>query len=494
MKSGEKSVLPVRHGVPNPFFGKAFDLIRNSEEFRHLAELVRAEAAALKAVGGDSSFTSIAARCTAVGVKDKLRQLYERNNSQPAEKPVMGPPPPVIELYGRFGDGVAITDIGSGNCMKLTRASGVLKITAVDPNIVNDGGLVLQSVKSTLGDFLAATGGWEERIFTSFMSLPQISFEEWRPLNNTDGIHVVPDHPLLVANRIAVVREDGKLLVRTMAKDYEDYPIDCLGVPLEPGYMHCVTFRKRDVVCALVDEPTVVSYSPEIDASPSGFYDLNFADISPKFDGVAHELEVTDGKVYLVDRAGRQRSGTTNIGFHFCLHVEELDECFTLIRIVSWRGYVPPHTGDVLRLFCATVNLRVGNKKLYGPPQWHPGELSGSFRLPGFGKLCPIDGAISRENGRDFYCKYQWTIDIMRERVPAISAALLDSGFGLLVDGEWFPGLNECAMSRRGAIVTIAPRKPRLDKFAETSTDTILYLVDRPLLSEVELITGSVNV
>nr|AVB77235.1 hypothetical protein [Nai virus] len=498
MKAKEKSSIPVQHGFPNPCYGQALNLIRNVSEYRNLAARVRAEAAKMRAGGGTVDMARLFQQCADSGIKSDLKRLFDEQTSVPKEQPVLGPPPPTNELYGRFGKGVSIVDIGSGNCMKLVRSSGTLSITAVDPCLTNNTRAVLTPVKATLASYLAnLPQPGLDLIFTSFMSLPQIPTAEWLPILEYDGLHMIPDHLQLIKNKIAVVREDGLIKVRTGIKDYVDYSVELPGVAVEPGYLLSPVFKKRRIKVDLGEVSTRQSYTPVIDAAPCGFYDLNFNDLGPKFDGTAKEIESSGGQVYVVDRAGEQRIGLADVDFHFCLHVEELEACYVLLRIVSWRGIIPPHHGDVMRTFCESVSISVNDKPILSSPRWEGGSFKQGPLLTWMqggelrSFLAPVDGVISRERGKDFYCKYMWTIDVMGKSLPAITKILGDGGYRLKIEGTFPEGLIECGMTRNNSEVIIRPIKPRVDKNKETSPDTVLYLVDRPTLAETELITGT---
>lgn len=498
MQAKEKSSIPIKHGFPNPCYGQALDLVRNVSEYRSLAARVRHEAAKMRAGGGVVDIAKLFQQCADNGIKEQLRTLFNEHRNVPTEKPVLGPPPPTNELYGRFGKGTSIVDVGSGNCMKLVRASGTLTITAVDPDLSNTTRAVLTPFKDTLAAFMQQPSRpGLDLMFTSFMALPQIPTEEWLPIIDYDGMHMIPDHFQLIKNKIAVVREDGKIRVRTGIRDYIDYSVELPGVSLEPGYLLAPTFKKRRIKIQLGADVSKQAYSPVIDAVPCGFYDLNFADLGPKFDGVAHEIEVSSGQVYVVDRAGNQRIGLVDADFHFCLHVEELSECFILLRIVSWRGMVPPHHGDVMRYFCERVHLSVNQKPLLASPRWEGGSFKHGPELTWKDGdelrrfVAPIDGVVSRERGKDHYCKYMWTVDVSKSSLPAIRKALEGGGYLLEVEGDFYDGLNECALTRNHVAVVLKPLKPRVDKNRETTPDTVLYLVDRPTLAETELITGT---
>lgn len=495
MASKEKSSIPVKHGVPNPVYGQALELVRNISDYRVLAARIRAVAAEMQTKSGKVSMPELLREIGELGVKEELRKLYEGHTNVPKEKPVLGPPPAVNELYGRFGRGLSIIDVGSGNCMKLVKASGVLTITAVDPNLTNDTKLVLTPVKLRLGEFLQQALP-QDPIFSSFMSLPQIPYTEWEPIKKFDGLHVIPDHAVLARNGIAVLRDDGMIRVRTGVCDYVDYPMDEDGTVIEAGYMLTPFFKERVINIELEDVAVQKDYSPVIDASPAGFYDLNFQDLGPKFDGIAVELEANEGQAYIVDRAGKERLGLVAETFHFCLHLEELAECYTLIRIVSWRGIVPPHSGKTLRAFADKVRIFINAKPVLAGPQWDGGTFDRGPVLHWTiaGKhhefRPPVDGVISREDGKDRYCKYMWTVDISAARIPKLKKLLLENGYLLEIEGAFFDGLTECTMTRNGGVVLLKPSRSRTDKTKETTDDTVLYLVDRPTLGETELITG----
>nr|AVB77239.1 hypothetical protein [Kwi virus] len=493
----QKSTIPVRHGFPNPCYGQALDLVRNVSQYRELAMRIRAEASVMRRQGG-VDIKALMQRCADNGVKEQLRTLFVQHQEVPSEKPVLGAPPTTNELYGRFGHGLSIVDVGSGNCSKLTRYTGRLKIMAIDPSLANDSRSVLKQFRGSLMEFHASPDYHLEIIFTSFMSLCQIQYQEREFLVDHDGLHVVPDHNVLIHNRIALVREDGAIKVRTSSGDYIDNPVEMVGASLEPGYLLCPTFKARSLVVTLGVDSSYQDYKPVIDARPGGFYDLNFSDMGYKFDGEAYELECNEGAAYLVNRAGKQYIGEVNVNFQFCIHLERLAGCYVLIRLVSWRGYIPPHSGDCLRYFIERVSIVINGAPVLSSPRWDGASVNQGPLLTWDGAggerityRPDVDGVISRSEGFDMYCKYMWTIDIQEKELAAIENALAAVGFLLKCDGAWSTGLNECAMSRNGAEVHIRPLKPRVDKLVGTSLDTITFLVDKPTLAEHTVLTGS---
>lgn len=491
MEDVEISTVPVRHGFPNPKYGRMLDLIRSVPQYRELAARIQQTA---RELGPGFSLADLRTSCTEAGIKAQVLALVDKNRGIQDQHPVMGAPPPTNTVYGMFGSGVNIVDVGSGNCMKIRRYTGSLKITAVDPNLLNESKHVIKEVKLSLADFLKPDPG-QDLLFTSWMSMTQLSLHEEELLRASDGLHLVPDHELLVSQGIAT-RSGDSVEVRTFKGVYTDRFVSMRGVAVSPGYILAPTFRKRDVEVVL--GPAVAgSYIPQIDAKPAGFYDLNFTDITPKFDGVPYELECDGGKAQLTGRNGDTNEGVCSFDEHLCLHIEELEGCYVLFRIVYYRGMIPPHHGSVLRAFCERVNVRINGKPVLGPPPWRGGEINTGVLLhwmDGEGHKVfkvPVDGVVTRVDGSDFYCKYMWTVDLKHADLAKVKKKLEDAGYTLKVVGEWFEGINELSLVRDGAAVTMRPLKPRRDKNRTTPVDTVLYLVDRPTLGESSVLNDA---
>lgn len=487
----EKSTVPVRHGVPNPMYGRALDLLRQLPQFRELACRVRQQAALL---GPDFKFSELRNNCTEVGVRAHLQALVDANRGVPEVAPVMGAPPQTLVLYGSFGTGVRVTDVGSGNCMKLARYTGVVKFTCVDPNVRNDTKQVLRMVKQPLIDAMGQFG--PETIFSSWMSVGQLSNQEVGILLSHDGLHMFPDHQYLEDAGIAKMVDD-KLKVRTLRGDYMDTPVYVPGYAPAPGYLLTATYRERQISVSL-DPVFEEGYVPRFDAVPAGFNDLNFLDLSPKFDGFAVELEACEGKVCLNNREGRQLVGTCDVDFHFCVHMEKMRGCYILFRVVQYRGFVPPHCGPLLRKFAETVKIQIDGDPVLGPPPWLGEHIWDGYRLTwrrgdhDFVYCAPVDGLISRSLGHDLYCKRMWTVDVFEHDFDTIVEKLHELGFRAQVMGLWFEGLNEVDLIREGAKVTFRPRKRRTDKLRHTPVETVLYLVDKPTIGETTVLGGTI--
>lgn len=488
MDEVEKSTAPVRHGFPNPKLGRMLDLMTKMPQFTRLSARVR------EISRHTSDFASLRAACIQDGIKQDLLQLVKQNRDIPDELPVLGAAPPTTALYGMVGRGVAVVDVGSGNCMKIKRYTGELKITAVDPNLSNEGHVVKQ-FKGTLAEY--SKNNANDNVYTSWMAVPQLSQEEVDLLQSSDGLHMVPDHDLLLDQGVAV-KQELKVKVSTLGGHYYDNYIKWPGYAISPGYLLCPMFKKRKFVYHL-DTQQKGPYVPQCDATPAGFYDLDFTDVTPKFDGVFRELENMPSGTTLTGRNGDYLSGPSQFSEHFCLHLEELDEVFVLLRIVQYRGYVPPHCGSTLRHFCEDVKIKINGKPVLPPPPWQQTGLASKVSLvweDGDTTMffdAPTDGLISRKDGADHYCKHMWTVDLLQADVPAVRAALNHEGYTLRIMGTWEEGINELTMLRDGPQVTMNIVKTRKDKHTRTSVDTVVYLLDRPTLAEQAAI-GEYNI
>ncbi|MCD1185623.1 hypothetical protein, partial [Leptospira sp. Pond_2020] len=302
-----------------------------------------------------------------------------------------------------------------------------------------------------------------------------------------DGLHLIPDHQLLKRMGVAS-QQEGRVVVHTPFGDYQDYPVLLGGSTTEPGYLLAATYREREIAIQLGD-PLQIEYKPVSECTPCGFSDMDLYDLGPKFDGVFHELEVKDQQAYMVERAGKQRIGSVE-GFeeHLCLHLEELEKAYVLLRVVSFRGYVPPHCGDSLRAFLSRVKMKINQKPVCPSPKWRHGhkvELTDPWTGCKF--KAPVDGVISRKDGRDYYCKYQWTVDLFEHALESLTARLRAAGLTL----EWQPnaGLCEYGVSRELQVVKLVFLRQRLDKTKPTTLDTVMYLLQLPTLQEMQALS-----
>lgn len=485
----EKSTVPLRHGIPNPMYGRALDLIRKLPQFRELACQVRQQAEKL---GPGFSFSDLKRNCTEAGVRAHLEVLVNNNRAVEEEKPVLAAPPQTLLLYGSFGVGVNVVDVGSGNCMKLARFTGIAKFTCVDPCVTNDTKQVLRMVNKKLLDCFNDFG--PETIFSSWMAAGQLCKEEYDFLKDHDGLHMLPDHLYLQDAGIGKFEGD-KIRVRTLREDYVDTPVYAPGYSPVPGYLLSAFYAQRQIDVNLGPQ-SEEGYVPRFDASPAGYDELNLTDLSPKFDGVAVELEVINGEACLNNRQGRALVGTCSVDYHFAIHLERMHGCYILFRVVQYRGFVPPHCGSLLRLFASRVKIKINEEPVLGPPPWMGEHIWDGVDLTWqhegreFVYRAPVDGIISRSEGKDLYCKRMWTVDIYERDMDTIAERLLEAGFRAQLLGAFYDGLNEVDLIREGAKITFRPRKKRTDKSLKTSVETVVYLADRATVGEIIVLGG----
>nr|QFR59053.1 MAG: hypothetical protein [Bawangfen virus] len=462
-----KSAVPIQHGFPNPMFERVFGLIQQQQELKALVSEVKTCARSNK------SFGDLCQSLRGGLFEERLRRVWEEMHQGKTE-PVLGPPPRPCEVYGRFGVGVSVLDFGSGNCSKLSLFSGDLKFSVCDLKPVNTK-LVVKILDGPLENHLTN----EAKFFTSFMFLSQATPSLAEGILNRDGIHLVPELSWLRREGVATPAGEDLWAVKTLKQTFFDREVNQPGLSLKNGYKLVVGFSAVDVEVNLGSEVSK-GPAPDIDATPAGLEDINYEDVTYKYDGVPFELELHQGQAYLVNRAGEQFLGETNFKEHVCLHLERLSEEFVLIRIVEYRGMIPPHCGEVLRYFCSRVKMKINGLPVVGPECWDP------HKRPSF----PYDGLISRVGERDHYHKAVWTLDLYPEGLPRLRRALEDKGFRLDVDDPPGEGLWEFAMHRDGAVVALQTVRRRFDKIKPTSPETALYLLDKKTLAEHEALTG----
>lgn len=469
----DKSSIPVNHGFPNPMFGSMSALISMQPELKSLVALVqRNEGETL-----DSTLQSLAD----TDFERRLKVVFDSIKNQKKSEPVIGPPPRPSCLYGRFARGTNIFDVGSGNCSKLVPFSGVLKITAND----------LEGVMPKLGHVvIKAVGSLEMHLpqprlfFTGFMSLCTIKPALVDYLNNQDGLFVIPFHDRLIEQGSAF--RDGEIVeVRAPNRIYRDNYIALPGLEIETGYKLVATYSEESFFVDMGSETKKESYVALIDASPSGIDDINLDDVSWKYDGIPYELELKGGVAMVTSRNGHVQLGTTDFDGHVCLHFEHvLGHGFVLIRVVCFRGMIPPHCIDSLQLFCQKKKFRLNfageNFSLTAPERWSPGDDA----------PCPVDGLISRVEERDYYFKPGWTVDLYPDGVDDAVRKLTSKGYRVEVP-EVKGGLCEYLLDRSGGLVRVTYLKERLDKETATTSDTVLYLVERKTLAEMEFLDGT---
>lgn len=471
-----KSTLPVEHGYTNAFYDRAGFLIDHGERFAAVALKIQE----LNREG--MSLEDIMAYVQK-HLRPELRELYTEYQDVPDTPPVLAAPPRAVEVYGRFADRTSVVDIGSGNCNKLIKYTGSLKILCVDPEFQRDCNVV-KGVAGLIQDQHDLFR--EDVIFTSFMAMCQLETSIQNRVYAHDGLHLLPNHPLLLETGVAA-RDKDTIVVNAPNRVYTDHFVECLGYEVKPGYLLRPTFLERSIEINL-GTAAKTNYSPLIDARPCRFSDVNLSDVTFKMDGIAYELEISNTRATLVDRAGSERVGVCNFKHHLCLHVEELGSCFTLIRIVMYRGMVPPHCGNVLADFVDRVRIVINGKPLCAPPPvvaWQDGPV------PVFGPsvngiratyLEPSDGIITRFEERDHYTKFQWTADLLNTNFPAVRLALVDKGLTVSVDIRM--GLWEYGINRIRDEVIFSPIRLRVDKTTPTAISTVAFLVEQPTLPE----------
>lgn len=486
------STVPHPPGQPNPLYNPMRTLLDKQEEVKRLRDAIKAVASKHRGL----SKAQIVQKCVDAGLKETFKDLWHVFDSAPKSKTTIGPNPRSASLYGRVGDGASILDVGSGNCMKLRQTTGRVTIVASDPNLDTELAktMTVKTEKLTAAEVLPRY----DSVVTSFNALPQLSKAEISMIEERDGLHIIPDHQYLLdhglAKPILVTEQDHlvqKIEVETPVKTFVDQPLKMEGFSVKEGFKLVATYEHRpinvnfprDISDWIHDRRAVTgSYIPVIDASPANEVTMNWKDLGYKWDGIPLEFEFNEGKAYLTMRNGKTMYGTTDCPYHLCFHAEYLERpsVLVLIRVISFRSFIPPHCGPSLRQFVERHPLTVDGIKLYGPPVFDPAQ-----RPMINGYEYNVDGIITRNNELDHYVKRIWTVDLTSSDVQYMIDHFGQKGVEVVVDNVR-PGLSEYQLLRKdGRIELRDNNRPRHDKIKHTTLDTVKYLLELPTLDEL---------
>lgn len=486
MEGVTPSTTPVAPGGPNPAYPVMLELAQRAPDFRAMAAKIarlamerygRTDLTPLERM----EFKAVV-DAEMVAERRRFEAMIRGAMARESTKQFMPAPPPARDLYGLVADGQEIVDVGSGNCMRLFADSGRLKITAVDPDVGHVHVTVKKKAKEVEIEDVC------DQVVTSFNALVQIPEGPVKAcILEQDGLHVIPDHQELIEMGCAVRLED-KVHCFTPQVVYQDYPMEMPGRKLG-GYVLAPTFKPREVVLDMPDfvaGPVMTSeYRPHIDCSPAPPVNMNWDDLGWKWDGVPFEIEVQGGGCTATRRDGSYVEGSVVGSMPDCsLHVEVVRDVMVLLRIECYRGFVPPHCGDVLRYFCSRVKMKWSGRRLVPPPKL---DLAVGPKLEG--EPYPVDGIISREDQRDYYVKPAWTLDLYPADVAGLSSRLADSGRVLQVDCV-HQGLWEYEVERREEVCSLKALRRRIDKDRATPAASVDYLLSLPTLKEYVAYTG----
>lgn len=489
MSKSHVSTVPMKPGAVNPAYGLVDGLLDRKSEFNQIARKI---VALCRARFGKQSLspTEMARFKTVVGEelaaeKAKWMEMVSAVVNIPPPPQVMPAPPPSKEIYGRVSDGSEIVDVGSGNCLRLVADSGRLKITAVDPDL-SDLHVTIKKVQRAV-----TAEDVEGALVTSHNAVCQMPPSDARDaVLNTDGLHLVPDHVSLISMGCATKIGD-RVAVNAPNQVFLDYEVPGPGFPIIPGYKIMPRYQSRELhfsASADIRSWCFGDYRPSIDCSPCGPADVDWNDMGWKWDGVPLEFEImNDGKGVITRRDGSfVEAGVTGDIVPMSLHLEWLETqgILVLLRVECYRGFVPPHSGDMLRWFCERVRLVWNDAIMLAPPPFDvvKGPVVG-------GVTAPVDGIITRTRQRDYYVKPYWTLDLRPEDIRAVEARVLDLGKRLFVAP--LEGLWEYRVNKHDETYYLEPVRRRDDKLTATPIGTVDYLLTLPTLREIAAITGS---
>lgn len=485
------STTPMLPGGPNAAYGLVESLESNIAAFRAIAQSIQKQC---RATFGKTDLSPLEmaqfkqlVKTKMEAEKQKFFALLREAESVPPTAQLMPPPPPARDLYGRIADGSKVVDVGSGNCLRLQADTGRLRITAVDPNVDMEVPVTVKKVPRVIVKEDLEPGA----LVTSFNALCQVPNNEVKDaILSHDGLHLVPDHPVLVDMGCAVDLGE-QVVVKVPNGEFVDYKTDCTGYKISAGYKLVPTYEGRKISFLSsedFDTAEVGDYSPSIDCSPCNPGDMNWQDMGWKWDGVPLEFEVCDGAATITRRDGSFIKAVCHgADVDFSVHVEWMEEHrrLVLLRVECFNGMVPPHCGDTLRSFATTVNISWNGTPVLAPPlvDHAVGPVLDGLR-------CAIDGVITRVDQRDYYVKPAWTLDLLPDGVVELGERLRNMG-KVLLPIQAQSGLWEYRLGKSEETYTLTPLRTRKDKSRATPFGTIEYLLGLPTIREMVAITGS---
>lgn len=395
---------------PNPMFLKASNLFQNRHEFRKVAQGIKDRARCFKSGGkfnNDVDIGSLVNSGALDDLKEQFMGLMQGYLDTPLAKGTIPPPPKPNALYGRIADGVSIVDVGSGAGNRLNRQKDRLDIVAVD-KVVEGVNLGVRREQEDIKDRPVD----DVDVLTSFNVITQLDPEGLERVEKNDGIHVFPDVEVLINQNVAVRREDGLFeSVATNGAVYLDRLYQLGALKIHYGYLGYNCYSEatiRITVNAACLDP-VVGEEPNF-MTAEGSRTLVCEDYGHKYDGepVMFDIEGVGGR--LVERDGSSVPIETSFGdFDLQLHCERVVHRgrvrYVLFRIPFYRGYIPFHSGPMLRKFCERKRIIIDGQPLIPP---FPGDVEPLVD----GLELPTDGVILRENEQDYRLKTVNTVDV----------------------------------------------------------------------------------
>lgn len=329
---------------------------------------------------------------------NELEGVIDDFISTPETPMEMPPPPHSSTLYGRICEDVKVVDIGSGNGRKAEKAP-ITDLTLTDkvlPGTTHNYSYKWKQLDAEDPDALEKALCSGKKVATSFMAMSQFDITH---LSEYDGLHIVPDTDFLKAVGGQTL-QDGVVLSRSRGHLFYDMQHDYgNGYEIQPGYLGVSTFKQQKnyiEFCGPVrlpkapDVPVVISTRIDVDQHST-----------PKYDGIQLFYDVRkDGKGVVVNRKGIGRRIKHNFNEELQFVTEYMKGGVNvLIRIISYRKYVPWHSVSLLKYFCERKIIDICGEKLVAP---------GDSTLV----KCPTDGIIMRRSEIDYRIKDTHTFDL----------------------------------------------------------------------------------
>lgn len=289
--------------LQHPLQSACEDLMKSSPEMYKIWQQVHSQARVLGKKTPALVPAGIVDWAKKEGQYAKLRDiatkfLAKENLARDGVKKMSMAPPKASELYERVEPGVDLVDVGVGDGKRLARYAGYFgKVIGVDK-------VKREMVPEWPVNWSTEIGAFGEVnvTVTSFMAYAQLDLETKNCVENTDGIHIVPDHDAL--RKVGAVQDLKEGLVECDMGGLKFVERDVSGIGgegLSTYYKGYNTYVKRELRFVPKAKSTF---------NPAGqrYYrrmerDLFLTEFTPKYDGVFMELISRKGKFVLKNRA-----------------------------------------------------------------------------------------------------------------------------------------------------------------------------------------------
>lgn len=406
--------------IQHPLQNASLDLARASPELFAIWKRVHEQARSMGKQTPSLVPADLVDWCKKNGIYDNLKKKVQTFQAKEIEarkglKDLNLKPPRSGELYERFKPGIDLQDVGSGDGKRVARYQGYFGKVKCFEKLPKK-----KMVQDFPSDWHVCYGDklqiLSETAVSTFLSYTQLEAEDKAVVDNSDGIHIVPNHDALAKFGVVEMLENGKVKTQmgkhTFVENYQKY----IGQELSNFYCGFNTFRQRDL--NLVPKARGKFSVPESRNFTRMRRDLYISDFTKKYDGSFVELNIEKGKFVLKNNLGDGCWGEVD-GPDLALQLEAMKDCYRLLRVKFYKDYRPFHSLDMLELFARKVKIRIGGKSIE-PPEKVDIKTYDCCNDP------DSDGVVCRSGGHDYVMNCGVHLDLKKMNLARLEEFLRD--------------------------------------------------------------------